>query len=886
MPQMQFDWNGLIRLLAHNLYSEKRVFLRELIQNAHDAVARRVSLEPELAGRIDISTSRTSGTLTVSDNGIGMDDRDLRDYIGTVGIGATRQQQGIPGLIGQFGIGFLSAFIVADRVVVETRKIKEETGWRWTNTGSREYSLEPCDVQRVGTSVTVHVREADRALIGEAEIRETIKQYSDLLAVPIFIGTSKIPANAMVMPWEKPKAISRASDVECRLYIAEYFGDEALETIPFQLSGASGLLYITKNRVVGVDQPRSVRLFVRRMLVSNNLPEILPSWATFINGIINSDELLPTAARDNVIRDQNFFSLQKQLGSLINEHLASVKKDNPEKFSDIQRFHSLGLRGACTHFGEFFDEFVDLLEWRTNPLPGDSVKSHSEPVLRTLPEIIRLMELEAEACSGSPLKLRAFGSGNAASLFFRMGQAANVVIVDASGLYESSLLQKYLADQISDRNVEVIWVDKEDDPILFRSLGPNECVDVTDLAERMGKLRINTPEGERGPSSRKSVMPPTVAAKRFEPASIPALIRPGKQTEAVEEALYVLDDPNSPATFKAMARKVIEAAGSHVHVTINANNSLIQRLAREKLAAADQEQLLLGVYNSAFLSSDLMSDYNASILHSNLIHFMSQSIDASRERDALAKHNTELLKKVEGLSAESGGDRGPIGPAPKAVFVMIPFNGQYGELIDPLRYLLEDLWGCQLYLASDRKFEDRILDSVRAHIDRAHLFIAELTESNPNVMFELGAVFGGRRGRPVVNLFRAKATDGSERRQLPADLGSMIYVDYSSVLGKGIEAVATFLDRELRKDDDVKRFLALDGFARYVSHRKIIKACQGILSEREIHAICDALPTEEHWKTVSDAQLIPLLAKENGDAAYLVISRVRKEIGFQSSGQS
>ena len=145
--EMTFDFEGLIRMLAQNLHSEKKVFIRELIQNAHDAIRRREQSDPNYRGCIDIDAYPEENTITFRDNGEGMNRRDLIDYlsrIGKSGTGEIRDRHaGGDGTIGQFGIGFLSGFVVAKRIEVCTRKVGEEQGWLWVNEGNKEYDIKP-----------------------------------------------------------------------------------------------------------------------------------------------------------------------------------------------------------------------------------------------------------------------------------------------------------------------------------------------------------------------------------------------------------------------------------------------------------------------------------------------------------------------------------------------------------------------------------------------------------------------------------------------------------------------------------------------------------------------------------------------------------------------
>jgi molecular chaperone HtpG len=157
MGKMKFDFDGLIQLLAGHLYSEKQVFIRELIQNGHDAILRRRKIEGEsYLGRINIETRPDDLLFHIQDTGIGMNKADLEEFLSTVGRGLTREEkQGgeVEGLIGEFGIGFLSAFVVAERVEVFTRKLGETEGWVWRNSGNEDYTIDPHPVDQRNVSM-------------------------------------------------------------------------------------------------------------------------------------------------------------------------------------------------------------------------------------------------------------------------------------------------------------------------------------------------------------------------------------------------------------------------------------------------------------------------------------------------------------------------------------------------------------------------------------------------------------------------------------------------------------------------------------------------------------------------------------------------------------
>lgn len=225
-----------MRILAQSLYSEKKVFIRELVQNAHDSVLRRETRDENHRGRIEIETRPDEGVITFIDNGVGMNAIDLRDYLSRVGGSGTREvgrdQERVQGLVGQFGIGFLSGFIIADRVEVRTRKMGETDGWLWKNDGGKSYTLESCSVPQPGTTVAVFIKDiADRAIIQVDAVQNVIREYADMLLVPIHVNHGTTPVNTMQMPWEKDGISDEERELDCQIYLhktirgRQYYGD-------------------------------------------------------------------------------------------------------------------------------------------------------------------------------------------------------------------------------------------------------------------------------------------------------------------------------------------------------------------------------------------------------------------------------------------------------------------------------------------------------------------------------------------------------------------------------------------------------------------------------------------------------------------------------------
>jgi molecular chaperone HtpG len=204
----------------------------------------------------------------------------------------------------------------------------------------------------------------------------------------------------MRMPWEQEGKSPEEIEFDCQVYLMRTMKESVLETIPVRLSGevnAAGVLYLTRVRVFDMEAPRNVRVFQKRMFLCENVPEILPKWASFVNGVINTPDLTPTAARDNFIRNAAAERLRDVLGDLIVKHLEQVHQRDPERFSQILRYHNWGIKAACFYYREFFAKFAHLLEWRTNSGKPETRWGEFQPVWRTLPDILaRLPQVQGD----------------------------------------------------------------------------------------------------------------------------------------------------------------------------------------------------------------------------------------------------------------------------------------------------------------------------------------------------------------------------------------------------------------------------------------------------------------------------------------------------------
>lgn len=313
---IQTDFQGLIELLAKNLYPEEDMFIRELVQNAHDSLLVRETLEEAPAGRIDITADRESMTISFEDNGAGMTEKEITKYLSTIGRSGTkelgeelkkRDRGRTESLIGQFGIGILSAFVAADRLVVATRSVSDERGGlQWTVCGCQAYKLESIEKKSPGTAVTLFLKPEFIGMTNQDTLKEAVRKYADFLPFPIYVNDQG-PVNTMHAPWHRGYGSDKERKSAYKDWVNKRFPDVPLEIIPVEMEAphpAKGVLYISDRHRPGVDIGRMVDIYQARMFIKQGDRNMLPQWAKFVRGVTDSSALKPTVARDAVQVDR------------------------------------------------------------------------------------------------------------------------------------------------------------------------------------------------------------------------------------------------------------------------------------------------------------------------------------------------------------------------------------------------------------------------------------------------------------------------------------------------------------------------------------------------------------------------------------------------------
>jgi molecular chaperone HtpG len=383
--KFQAEVAQVLHLVTHSLYSHKEIFLRELISNASDAcdklrfesIGRPELLAGDAEFRIDVSVDKDARTLTIRDNGIGMSRDEVIANIGTIASSGTRkylealsaEQKADANLIGQFGVGFYSAFIVADKVTLTTRKAGTESadGVRWESAGTGEYSLETVDAEQRGTAVTLHLKADEDEFLQSWQLRSLIARYSDHIGFPIRMPKEKDgkptdeweAVNQASALWTRPKG--ELKDEEYQNFYKHLSHDyaDALAWTHNRVEGNqnfTSLLYLPAKSpfdllMGGRDERKGLKLYVKRVFIMDAAEQLLPAYLRFVRGVVDSDDLPLNVSREILQQNRNLEKLKSACTRRALDLLDKLAKDEPEKFATFwSEFGAVFKEGVAEDF--------------------------------------------------------------------------------------------------------------------------------------------------------------------------------------------------------------------------------------------------------------------------------------------------------------------------------------------------------------------------------------------------------------------------------------------------------------------------------------------------------------------------------------------------------
>ena len=430
--EFQAEVKQLLDLMIHSLYSERDIFLRELLSNASDALDKlrfEQLTNAELVGgelQIKLEVDAAARTLSIVDNGIGMSRDEVIRNIGTIAKSGTKEFAGalaksdkkdVPALIGQFGVGFYSAFMVADRIVLVTRRAGETTATQWESTGDGAYTLSEAERAEVGTTVTLHLKPVDTEAgledyTDEHVISRVVKRHSDFVAYPILLGDKTL--NSQKAIWDRAK--SEVTDEEYKQFYRHISHDwnDPLRTLPIRIEGtfeAHALLFLPAKAPVDLYSPemkRGVQLYVKRVFVMDECKDLMPSHLRFVKGVVDAHDLSLNVSREILQKDRQIQMIRKQLVKKVLGALDEMQRDAPDDYVKFwDEFGSVLKEGLANYDTADKEKLLDLVSTSSTTHERTSLAEYVGRMKEGQTEIYYLTGPSKEAIARSPL-LEAF----------------------------------------------------------------------------------------------------------------------------------------------------------------------------------------------------------------------------------------------------------------------------------------------------------------------------------------------------------------------------------------------------------------------------------------------------------------------------------------------
>lgn len=390
--KFETEVSKLLDIVANSLYTEKEIFLRELISNASDACEKLryvsqsdSSIEKTKQFEIRIHINEKNKTITIKDNGIGMDESDMKSNLGTIAKSGTEDfikkmgdKKGDVNQIGKFGVGFYSSFMVSDQVVVRSKKYDCQDGFLWTSDGKGTFSIENTNYNTNGTEITLSIKKEESEFLTKHRIEEIIKKYSDFVPFPIFVSLEEdkkekkdekeieSQVNSAEAIWLKDKTKIKEEDYKNFYNQISNFYDDPLRTIHFKAEGVvnyTALLYLPKSQPQDLyhpDRKNKLKLYVNKVFISDKLESLIPAWLRFIPGVVDTEDLSLNISREILQNNAVINKISNAITKRILKEISDLKKKNPEEFISFWKNFGPVIKEGLYEFNDFHDQIFEF----------------------------------------------------------------------------------------------------------------------------------------------------------------------------------------------------------------------------------------------------------------------------------------------------------------------------------------------------------------------------------------------------------------------------------------------------------------------------------------------------------------------------------------------
>ena len=390
--KFETEVSKLLDIVANSLYTEKEIFLRELISNSSDACEklRYVSQTDSKAPKtnkfqIRIHLNEKNKTISIKDNGIGMDDKDMQSNLGTIAKSGTEEfikkmgdKKGDINQIGKFGVGFYSSFMVSDQVVVRSKKYDSSSGYLWTSDGKGTFSIEETEYNEIGTEITLSIKKDEKEFLSKYKIEEIIKKYSDFVPFPIFVTSeedkndkkkddkTEEQVNSAEAIWLKDKSKIKKDDYKSFYNQVSNYYDEPLTTIHFKAEGVvnyTALLYLPKSQPQDLyhpDRKNKLKLYVNKVFISDKLDALIPAWLRFVPGVVDTEDLSLNISREILQNNAVINKISNAITKRVLKEILELKKKKPDEFKDFWKNFGPVVKEGLYEFNDFHDQIFEF----------------------------------------------------------------------------------------------------------------------------------------------------------------------------------------------------------------------------------------------------------------------------------------------------------------------------------------------------------------------------------------------------------------------------------------------------------------------------------------------------------------------------------------------
>lgn len=601
--RFQINLRGVIDLLSHHLYSSPGVYVRELLQNATDAIRARQLLEPGHIGtvRVELIEKQDGGppTLLFSDDGVGLTEEEIHRFLATIGESSKREAlaERRNDFIGQFGIGLLSCFMVCDELLVVTRSVKGDgrtMEWRGRHDGT--YSVRPSEhpLAQPGTQVFLVARQDTVELFTPERVRQFALHYGGLLPFPILLtadgSTSRI--NTEGAPWRRQ--YESASDRRAALlaYGREVFGSDFIDCIPLKASSGDveGVAFVLPFSP-HYNAKQKHRVYLKNMLLSESAENLLPEWAFFVKCVVNANELRPTASRESFYENDTLAKARESLGQALRRYLTELAKDDPRALQRLISLHGLSVKALALDDDDFYRLVIGWLPFETSL--GMMTLADYRKQNTTVRYVSSLDDFRQVA---------------------RVAAAQGLCVVNAAYTYDTDLIEK-LARVFPDAQVEPFSAAEL--PQSFEELTLDERESVFPLI-RAAELALQPFRCD-------------VAVKKFRPKEVPTLYSSDAEGAFRRDAERARDE--SDDLYGSMMDSMLGASpgSDRPLLTFNFLNPVVRKLAGVKDRALMKVSVEMLYVQALLLGHRPLSAKEMALLNQGLLGLIAAQLDGGGE---------------------------------------------------------------------------------------------------------------------------------------------------------------------------------------------------------------------------------------------------------------